>query len=191
MNALDEEDSPTSGQEALEETNEPEQGDETTAEDRAASTSGEPTEEQKRKIARWINEGMGLSDVQKRLDEEFDFNMTYMDVRFLVDDLDLTLQDEEEPEKPSQSEEVTQESEPAKAASDSLSSVSVEVDKVTRPGSMASGTATFSDGINCPWYLDQFGRLGLMPKEEGYKPPEDDLAEFQKQIDAELRKSGI
>ena len=64
-----------------------------------------------------------------------------------------------------------------------MSSVSVEVDKVTRPGSMASGTAIFSDGVNCPWYLDQFGRLGLMPKQEGYKPPEGDLAEFQKQLD--------
>ena len=30
-----------------------------------------------------------------------------------------------------------------------------------------------------------------MPKQEGYKPPESDLAEFQKQVDAELRKSGI
>ena len=197
MNATDEED--TSGLEEeshggadREETPDPANLPEATA-DQSASASSEPTEEQKREIARWINEGMGLSDVQKRLDEEFGINMTYMDVRFLVDDLDLTLQDEEEPEpkKPSSEDEVSPESEPAKATSDSLSSVSVEVDKVTRPGSMASGTAIFSDGVNCPWYLDQFGRLGLMPKQEGYKPPEGDLAEFQKQLDAELRKSGI
>ena len=56
---------------------------------------------------------------------------------------------------------------------------------------MASGTATFSDGVNCPWYLDQFGRLGLTPKDEAYKPSDDDLAEFQKQLQAELQKSGM
>ena len=197
MNVLDEED--TSGLEEEshgvadhEETTAPANLHEATS-DVPSSASSEPTEEQKREIARWTNEGMGLSDVQKRLDEEFGINMTYMDVRFLVDDLDLTLQDEEEPEPENSSEpdKVPEDSAPTKAVSDSLSSVTVEVDKVTRPGSMASGTAIFSDGVNCPWSLDQFGRLGLMPKEEGYKPPEGDLAEFQKQLDAELRKSGI
>ena len=198
MNVLDEEDTSNLEQETYEggdgeDSSDSENLPEASVGDVAATASNEPTEDQKREIARWIKEGMGLSDVQKRLDEEFSINMTYMDVRFLVDDLDLTLQDAEEPEpeKPSQPDEVSPDSEPAKADSDSLSSISVEGDKVTRPGSMASGTAIFSDGVNCPWYVDQFGRLGLMPKEEGYKPPEADLAEFQKQLDAELRKTGI
>jgi serine/threonine protein kinase len=78
-----------------------------------------------------------------------------------------------------------------KGVQDLLGSVSVTLDKVTRPGVMASGTATFSDGVSSPWYLDQFGRLGLTPKDEAYKPGDDDLAEFQKQLQAELQKSGI
>ena len=59
----------------------------------------EPNPEQKREIARWVAEGMGLSDVQKKIDADFGVVMTYIDVRFLVDDLNLTLADKEE-EKP-------------------------------------------------------------------------------------------
>ncbi len=154
-----------------------------------AAASNEPTEEQKREVARWINEGIGLSDIQKRLSNDFGVTMTYMDVRFLIDDLDLTIQDEEEPEpEKTEPEAETPEADPD---ADLLGSVSVEVDKVTRPGVMASGTATFSDGVNSPWYLDQFGRLGLTPKDEAYKPSDEDLAEFQKKLQAELQKSGM
>ena len=165
-------------------------------------SSNEPTAEQKREIANWINQGVGLSDVQKRLNDDFGISMTYMDVRFLVDDLDLTIQDEDEPEPSKESGQSVTSSEDSDISeepqttddsdlSGQLSAVSVTVDKVTRPGVMASGVATFSDGVDCPWYLDQFGRLGLMPKQEGYKPPDGDLEDFQKQLDAELRKTGI
>ena len=41
-------------------------------------------------ITKWIADGMGLSDVQKKINQDFGIVMTYMDVRFLVDDLDLT-----------------------------------------------------------------------------------------------------
>ena len=157
--------------------------------DKPAAPSNKPTEEQKREVARWINDGVGLSDIQKRLSNDFGVTMTYMDVRFLIDDLDLTIQDEEEPEP----EKVEPEAEAPEADPDAdlLGSVSVEVDKVTRPGVMASGTATFSDGVKSPWYLDQFGRLGLTPKDEAYKPSDEDLAEFQKKLQAELQKSGM
>jgi|TARA_B100001094_G_scaffold329724_1_gene393119 hypothetical protein len=151
--------------------------------------SNDPTDEQKQEVARWINDGVGLSDIQKRLSTEFGVTMTYMDVRFLVDDLNLTIQDEDEPEP----EKTESEAEVPKTDPDAdlLGSVSVDVDKVTRPGVMASGTATFSDGVNSPWYLDQFGRLGLTPKNEAYKPSDEDLAEFQKKLQAELQKSGM
>ena len=162
-------------------------GENPEAVDKPAAASNEPTEEQKREIARWINEGVGLSDIQKRLSADFDLTMTYMDVRFLIDDLDLTIQDEEEPEP----EKPEVESEQPEPEPDLLGSVSVTVDKVTRPGVMASGTATFSDGVNTPWYLDQFGRLGLTPKDEAYKPSDEDLAEFQKKLQAELQKNSL
>ncbi len=49
--------------------------------------------EQKATVSTWIAAGDNLSAVQKKLRDEFKISMTYMDVRFLVDDLNLTLKD--------------------------------------------------------------------------------------------------
>ena len=49
------------------------------------------TPEQKQAVVSWIAAGDSLSDVQKKLQEQFQLSMTYMDVRFLVDDLDLQI----------------------------------------------------------------------------------------------------
>src|SRR2546421_9859623 len=59
-------------------------------------------ETQRKKVAEWIAQGLQLSDIQTRLASELGVTMTYMDVRFLVDDLKLTPKDVERP-KPSQS----------------------------------------------------------------------------------------
>ena len=160
------------------------------------STSNEPmiagpSSDQKRQIGIWVNEGMGLSDIQRKINDDFGLVMTYMDVRFLVDDLDLTLVDKEE-EKPKDD---STESSDTPDLTDDLNpndgGVTVEVDPVTPPGAMASGSVRFSDGQNQKWTLDQFGRLGLSGGEEGYKPSEEDVMEFQKQLDSALRGKGF
>lgn len=51
------------------------------------------TPEQKQTVASWVAAGDNLSTVQKKLIEHFKVTLTYRDVRFLVDDLDLTLKD--------------------------------------------------------------------------------------------------
>jgi len=51
------------------------------------------TPEQKQTVATWVAAGDNLSAIQKKLSEQFKISMTYMDVRFLVDDLDLSLKD--------------------------------------------------------------------------------------------------
>ncbi|MEY2879789.1 MAG: hypothetical protein RLZZ15_2169 [Verrucomicrobiota bacterium] len=51
------------------------------------------TPEQKTAVAGWVAAGDNLSVVQKKLTEHFKLSLTYRDVRFLVDDLDLTLKD--------------------------------------------------------------------------------------------------
>ncbi len=51
------------------------------------------TPEQKAAVSSWIVAGDNLSVVQKKLRDQFQVSMTYMDVRFLVDDLNLTLKD--------------------------------------------------------------------------------------------------
>jgi len=49
--------------------------------------------EQKQAVASWVAAGDNLSAVQKKLSEQFQLSLTYRDVRFLVDDLDLALKD--------------------------------------------------------------------------------------------------
>jgi hypothetical protein len=51
------------------------------------------TPEQKTAVASWVAAGDNLSAVQKKLTEQFKLSLTYRDVRFLVDDLDLALKD--------------------------------------------------------------------------------------------------
>lgn len=51
------------------------------------------TPEQKQTVAAWVAAGDNLSAVQKKLAEHFKISITYRDVRFLVDDLDLAIKD--------------------------------------------------------------------------------------------------
>lgn len=51
------------------------------------------TPEQKAAVASWVTAGDNLSIVQKKLSDQFKLSLTYRDVRFLVDDLELTLKD--------------------------------------------------------------------------------------------------
>ncbi len=51
------------------------------------------TPEQKKSVSLWVAAGDNLSAVQKKITEQFKVSMTYRDVRFLVDDLNLELKD--------------------------------------------------------------------------------------------------
>lgn len=51
------------------------------------------TPEQKKIVAAWVGDGDGLSTIQKKLAEQFQLSLTYRDVRFLVDDLNLDIKD--------------------------------------------------------------------------------------------------
>ncbi len=58
------------------------------------------TDEQKTAVTHWLEAGAGLSEVQKRLREEFHVSLTYLDTRLLVDDLKLMPKDPEPEPKP-------------------------------------------------------------------------------------------
>ncbi len=51
------------------------------------------TPEQKQAVASWVAGGDSLSVVQSKLSAQFKLSLTYRDVRFLVDDLNLELKD--------------------------------------------------------------------------------------------------
>ena len=157
------------------------------------------TDEQKQKVATWIADGAKLSDIQNRIAEEFDIRLTYMDVRFLADDLKVMPKDAPEPPKPAPETEssaatASQAPSPLAGPDDAAGAgggkVSLTVDTLARPGTIVSGKVTFSDGKRAAWYLDQMGRLGVSPEEQGYRPPAGDVEEFQTQLDRELQKLG-
>ena len=55
------------------------------------------TNEQIEAVKQWVGQGADIADVQKRLSQQFGVSMTYMDVRFLIDDIGATLEDKPEP----------------------------------------------------------------------------------------------
>jgi hypothetical protein len=70
------------------------------------------------------------------------------------------------------------------------SSVSLTMDAIVVPGAMVSGTVVFSDGTKARWLIDQYGRFGLEPETQGYRPAQQDLQEFQMLLRAELQRKG-
>ena len=156
-------------------------------------------ETQRLAVARWISEGAKLAEIQNRLAAEFGLKLTYMEARFLVDDLQLTPKDPEPPkavEPPPAAKPLATTPVPPgeiSAADEVLppaSKVAVTVDQITRPGAIVSGKVTFSDGKLADWYLDQAGRLGVVPKEQGYKPSAADVQDFQLALQQEVAKLG-
>lgn len=138
-------------------------------------------------VSQWVSEGASLSSIQTRLSSELGIAMTFLDVRFLVDDLNLTLQEKEEPKKTEADKVESAVAEPAAAP---VGGVRVEVDAITRPGVMVSGNVTFSDAQVADWYLDMEGRPGLVPRTQGYRPNQSDIMDFQTKLDAALRQAG-
>jgi hypothetical protein len=151
------------------------------------------SEEQRQRVSAWILEGAKLSEIQNRLLSEFNLKLTYMEVRFLVDDLKLTPKDPEPPKvvaPPAAPDKLTAEKAPAPPGTVPASGVSVSVDQITKPGMMISGKVTFSDGQMADWYLDQTGRLGVVPAQQGYKPSPADVQQFQIALQQEVAKLG-
>jgi len=157
------------------------------------------SEEQRQRVTALILQGAKLSEIQNRLAEEFGIKLTYMEARFLVDDLKLTPKDPEPPKAvappaappTANPAKFTAEKNPAPAGTLPASGVSVSVDQITKPGAIVSGKVTFSDGQTADWYLDQTGRLGVVPKQPGYKPSADDVQDFQTALQQEVAKLGF
>ena len=146
-------------------------------------------EDQKKQVSGWIAEGLKLSDIQKRLEKEFGLKLTYLESRLLIDELKLVPKDAEPPPQPKDLAVDTQKAQ--KEALPLPGGVSVRVDTVTRPGALVSGKVTFSDGNSADWYLDQMGRLGLVPGQQGYRPSPADVQSFQEQLQQELQRLGL
>ena len=161
------------------------------------------TAEQQTLARQWIADGMKPSEFQKQLETRFGIRLTYMEVRFLVDDLKVLPKDPEPPKAPEPAAApvpaVAEAPTPTPGATlepdeiapaPGTAQVKVSVDAVTRPGAMISGRVVFSDGKGAAWLIDQYGRPGMVADEKGYRPSPADMAEFQGALEQELMKHG-
>ena len=159
------------------------------------------TDAQKQQISTWLEQGLKVADVQKKMIAELGVTLTYMEVRFLLDDLRLKPKDPEPPKAPEPAAPLA--AAPAADASPealapvpaagptALGAVKMAVDALARPGTVVSGKVTFSDGQTADWYLDQMGRMGVVPAQKGYQPSQPDVMEFQELLQMELQKLGF
>jgi hypothetical protein len=160
-------------------------------------------EGQRKRVAEWIADGLKLSEIQNRVASELGLQLTYMEIRLLVDDLKLVPKDVEpakstpvlpasghKPLPPeqlaSQDARAAEQAEPAAAGG-----LSLTVDQIARPGAAVSGKVSFSDSNKADWYIDQTGRLGLVPQNAGYRPSAADVQQFQMALESELSKLGL
>ncbi len=169
------------------------------------------TPEQKKTVAEWVAAGDNLYAVQKKLTDQFKVSMTYMDVRFMVDDLNLQLKDPEPkadasdvakgaaakqpPEKKGfldkAKEKLGLAGDEAPGEEDAAlpSGVTVSVDKVSvNPNAMASGTVAFPDGVTGRWIVDLQGRPGIVSvSKPGYRPSPADAQAFMQELSLALQ----
>ena len=157
------------------------------------SLAKEFSEEQVATVQSWTDEGAGLSDIQKKLSAEMDIKVTYMELRFLLDDLGVNLKETPEPDP-------EEEAAPSRE-SDLLSGdgstdvptgdgVRVSLASVQRPGALISGVATFAGGQQVEWWLDQMGQLGLNPKDEDFRPSQEQMMSFQRELQKTVQEKG-
>ena len=157
------------------------------------------TEDQINTIKEWAAEGDQLAEIQKRMEDEFQFRLTYMDTRFLVLDLGVEIKSEIEEvvEDEEAKEEVGADASMAELTEDDIEvippplgggPVRVTVDEIARPGLMASGRVVFPDGQGGGWYVDEMGRLGIDPDTVGYRPSEPDLITFQQELQSVMER---
>ncbi len=155
------------------------------------------TDDQKAAVRRWVAEGCSLTEIQKRLNTEFQRSLTFMDVRLLVLDLNLKIQDRATPraalnlpKQPAPGRGEPPEDEPEYPAGGG-GGVSVTLDRIVKPGAVVSGSVRFSDGVTATWMLDQLGRLALEAGgNRSYRPSPEDVQAFQEELRTLLQSRG-
>ncbi len=138
------------------------------------------TEERNRLIATKLDEGLSLSEVQKLLSNDYAVTMTYLELRLIAADLevDWKKQDKAVPVK-------EKEATPT-AEAEAQPKTKLSISKLVRPGASMSGDVEFASGAKAEWFVDSMGRLGLNPASGSEKPTEDDLMDFQTELQQKL-----
>ncbi|UDQ97482.1 hypothetical protein AAEX28_10705 [Lentisphaerota bacterium WC36G] len=133
----------------------------------------------KKIIAKELQKGLNLSQIQDLLKDEYDYKITFLDLRLMaaeVESIDWksleTTEDNEEKVT-----ETTPENQPPVAGN---GLTKIEVSSLVRPGALTHGTVEFISGAKAEWILENNGRLGL--DNVTGQPTEADLADFQTKL---------
>ncbi len=101
------------------------------------------TDEQTAAVRSWADDGADLPMIQKRLGDEFEVHLTFMDTRFLIADLGIELKAEEEDEE---EEEAAAEPAVEEAVADAAPEAEVYTDQSENPQDEASGADAPAEG---------------------------------------------
>jgi hypothetical protein len=143
-------------------------------------------------VGELLNEGLSLSDIQKKLQNEKNIKMTFLDLRLLASELEAVDWTKQKADiEAAKAEEKAKEDKKKEAdnKADNAGKTVVEVSRLKRPGALANGTVEFASGAKAEWILDQSGRLAL-DKQTGEPTPED-VQEFQEELQSILTKGGM
>lgn len=165
-------------------------------------------ESQVEQIRGWAEDGVGLSELQRRLADDLEVRVTYMEVRFLLDDLGIELKveapssaEEDAAEESEASEAPESSPEPEAEEADVLpedpaspqgeDNVTVTISELQRPGAIVSGKVTFGGGKSADWWMDQMGRLGMNADDPEFRPTEADMMAFQRELQRVAQQRGL
>ena len=142
-------------------------------------------------VAELLNEGLSLSDIQKKLQDDKDVKMTFLDLRILASELEKV--DWSKQKSDIAASEAAKKAEEDKKKDDKKDKTEagktvIEISRLKRPGSIANGSVKFISGAKAEWILDQTGRLAL-DKQSG-EPTEEDIQDFQTELQSVLSNGG-
>lgn len=138
--------------------------------------------EQIQSIRNWAEEGLNLNAIQKKLHEELGIKPTFMDTRFLLQDLDIHLK---HPEPAPQSGRKDELAGSAPAPAPLLGKTQVTLDEVTPPHALMAGKVLFKSGARGVWDIDRTGRINWDATQG--EPTADDLREFETELQSAIR----
>ena len=165
------------------------------------------TPEQTQAVAGWAAAGDNLSTIQGKLTAQFKVSIKYMDLRFLLDDLNVQLKDaapkkdtvlqSPAPPAPGAAPEAAEDGDlPPDVPDEAVPAgggVTVAVDKITLiPGALASGSMTFANGVTGKWIVDNQGRPGITDvSRPDFRPSAAEGQAFMQELSRVLQQRGF
>ncbi|PCJ57204.1 MAG: hypothetical protein COA79_16895 [Planctomycetota bacterium] len=128
-------------------------------------------------VTELYDKGLSLNEILDVLVSEKEMNVTFMDVRLIVSEIEdeRDMYEEEEVEE----EEVIDEEGP-------VEDCAIEMSSILQPGAAPQGSAKFKSGTEIKFMLDRQGRIGIEPVTEN-QPTEEELTLFQQELVKKLQ----